>query len=198
MANPQIWEAGIVISHAGIVSLGMSMSGCRLAHHLGLDWNNYWMDYHEIWCKYHGGQMSRSTPVGHSFHLSSEISPHLFDGLAQNLVQTFMVPGQSILMNPLNLPLAPPCRWLFEWNIWTSIGLIAMKFHTAIHVTLRMCNNFSSSAVIRTKFLFVRCFGLLSEPCMWSVAVVLLLEKRLKQSVSYQNSCWLFCRLAIH
>lgn len=31
-------------------------------------------------------------PAGQSFHLSCEISQHLLDGLAQNVVQIFIVP----------------------------------------------------------------------------------------------------------
>lgn len=45
--------------------------------------------------------MSVVAPTGQSFHLSYEILQHLFDGLAQNLEQVFMVTKR---MNPAKKP----------------------------------------------------------------------------------------------
>ncbi len=51
-------------------------------------------------------------PAGQSIHLFCKISQHL-DGLAQHLVQTFLVSRQCVRTTP-TFPLAPP----WGWHLW--------------------------------------------------------------------------------
>ncbi len=90
----------------------------------------------------------QSQSIGWSTTLvQTEISKQLL-GRLLNFMQTFVVPWRWILMSLVILWLFFSCHREihicgFEWNSSTSIGWIAMKFHTNIHVSLRMnYNNF--------------------------------------------------------
>ncbi len=135
------------------------MSVCWLVHHFGPDWNIsttirwYAMKFcGDIYCPQSTNttnigdplSLTQDWPAGQSFHLSSEISQHLLDGLTPNVVRMFMGRRWWTLMT-LEIPRifllshhgVHICG--FEWNVSTNIGWIAIKSDTDI--PLRMNYN---------------------------------------------------------
>lgn len=95
----------------------------------------FWTDifFPKRWLTDFGDPLARHpvTPTGQSFHIScKEVAQYSFDRLAQEIVQTFMVPRWWIIT--LTFPLASPQGCGFEWNVSTTIGWIVMKFGTNI------------------------------------------------------------------
>ncbi len=104
---------------AANVALGMAMV-CLLVLHFDL--NNCWIDFHEIPFRHSCSTedesywlndpptFSLAPPACQMLYLSSEISQHLLDGLAQATVHTFMPPkGWTVIT------LATPVLFLGLW-----------------------------------------------------------------------------------
>ncbi len=117
--------------------LEMEMSVCRQARYFGPDWNIStpagWIVSQRMNPTNLGGPLTFH--VGQSFHLSSEISQHLLDELAQNQTKYLNDSGDPltfVVLNEMSQQLLDGLSWNFVQTFRFPWGwIVTLTFHLA-------------------------------------------------------------------
>lgn len=109
------------------------------------------------------GSQCLDGPSVHHFGLSWNISKPP-DGLAQNSMQTFMVPRRWIKMSP-KLFLRSTMRVTFAVMSEISPKILGADIHVLLRKNSENCGDFSCRVIIRAKLWFVQYFGLWTNGC---------------------------------